>query len=365
LNGGDADVTQRPQRTAAFSQRSASIDLNRISWDDLRLFVVAARHQSFRRAAAVLKMSSSTVTRRIERLEIDIGFRLFDRLPEGVALTREGHQVLGTAEKMEQASFALRAHLDRDLTTRGVIRCAVTEGLGTFWMLPRLVDFNNANPYTIVDLRCTMDFTDVARHEADIAIQLARPVKQDLVTAKLGRLHVYPFASRRYLDVFGVPQTAAELAQHRIVDQVSPQLNEGALPALLGLDSVEGIVAVRTNSSSAHFYAIELGVGAGFLPTYAVPLGADVVPLDLGLRHEVDIWLTYHPDAKHTPRVALFIDWVRETFDSRRYPWFRDEFIHPKEFVDWSPDRWRHVEPAQGVIAHARAVEPLPSARQA
>ena len=344
-------MPQNPQRPAAFTQRDRSLDLDRVSWDDLRLFVIAARHESFRKAAAVLRTSSSTVTRRIERLERDLGLRLFNRVPEGVTLTREGRSVLGAAQHMERASLALRRYLDQDLTTRGIVRCTVTEGLGTFWILPKLADFQRANPYTVVDLRCTMEQADVVRFEADVAIQFTRPTNPDLVTAKLARLHVYPFAARRYLDTYGAPGSVADLVHHRIVDQVSPQFEEGTVPALLGLDSIEGIVSMRTNASTAHFYAVELGIGIGGLPTYAIPLGADVVPLDIGLQHHVDVWLAYHPDVIGIPRVALLVDWLRDIFSPRRYPWFRDEFIHPRDLVEWlerRPDP--HAERARGVV---------------
>src|SRR6266699_851576 len=72
--------------------------LQRVSWDDLRVFAVAARELSFRKASVVLRTSSSTVVRRIERLEEILGVRLFDRLPEGVALTTEGRSVFAAAQ---------------------------------------------------------------------------------------------------------------------------------------------------------------------------------------------------------------------------------------------------------------------------
>jgi DNA-binding transcriptional LysR family regulator len=256
---------------------------------------------------------------------------------------------------MEQASVGLRRFLDQDVTARGIVRCAVTEGLGTFWILPRLSEFNRANPYSVVDLNCTMAFADVARMETDIAIQLVRPTTPDLKVVKLGRFHIYPFAAPKYLETFGTPRSRADLERHRIVDQVGPQISESFLERLLGLDSIEGVVALRTNASSAHFHAVELGVGIGVLPTYAVPLGAKVVPLDLDIRAEVDIWLTYHPDLRDVPRVALFIDWLRDIFDPTKYPWFRDEFIHPRELASWRPLRAQErIEHARGVAAHPR-----------
>lgn len=322
-------ISQRP--VAKTEQPIGPALLDRISWDDLKLFVTVARTLSFRKAATTTRTSSSTVVRRIERLEAELGLRLFDRLPDGVALTAEGQAIFAVAHDMERASFSLRAYLDQDVTTRGVVRCAVTEGLGTFWILPHLADFTRANPFTIVDLRCSMESSDVLRMEADLAIQLIRPDRPDLKIVRLGRMHIYPFASKRYADTFGLPTTLEDMKRHRLIDQNGPQLDEGAMQRVLGLDNVEGIVALRTNASTAHFYAIEQGIGIGGLPTYALALGADVIPVDIGIKYQTDIWLTYHPDARSVKRIALFIDWARSLFDPKLYPWFRDEFIHPNE----------------------------------
>ena len=43
--------------------------------------------------------------------------------------------------------------------------------------------------------------------------------------------------------------------------------------------------------------------------------------------------MTYHPDARSIRRVSLFIDWLKTLFDPKRYPWFGDEFIHPRELL--------------------------------
>lgn len=345
-------ISQRPVANLEHPIGPAVID--RISWDDLKLFILVGRTLSFRRAATSARTSSSTIVRRIERLEVDLGLRLFDRLPDGVALTAEGQSIFSVAHDMERASHSLRAYLDQDVTTRGVVRCAITEGLGTFWVLPHLADFNRANPFTIVDLRCSMKSTDVLRMEADLAIQLVRPNRPDLKVVRLGRLHIYPFASKQYVKMYGLPSSIEDMKKHRLIDQTSPQLDEGAWPRLLNLKNVEGIVALRTNASTAHFYAVERGIEIGGLPTYASSLGAEVIPVDIGVKHQVDIWLTYHPDARSVKRIALFIDWVRSLFDPKRFPWFRDEFIHPNELGQADT-------PAHGIRAGKRYVVASPT----
>ncbi len=325
----------KSKRAGAGLQRKTSVNLDRISWDDLRLFVAAARSESFRKAAITLKTSSSTVVRRIERLEQQLGLRLFDRIPEGVVLTEDGHRILSAAQEMEKASYSLRRHLDQDVMTRGTVKLSITEGLGSYWLLPRLAEFSRENPYTIVDLQCSMGYSDVLRMEADVAIQLTRPTSADVIAQKLGRVHLYPFAAPKYLKTYGVPATRTELLQHRIIEQASPMLSIDALSTALGVANIDGIVSLRTNSSAAHVLAVHSGMGIGALPTYAMVLGADVEPIDLQLTYAVDIWLTYNPDVRAIPRVTMFLDWVRSAFDSKRFPWFRDEFIHPNEFRNW------------------------------
>jgi DNA-binding transcriptional LysR family regulator len=169
--------------------------------------------------------------------------------------------------------------------------------------------------------------------EADVAIQLIEPDRPDVKVAKLGRLHFLPFASRRYTDIYGLPASFEDLKRHRFIDQRGPQVDEDAAPRFLNTTSIEGILALRTNSSTAHAHAIELGIGIGALPTYAGAVESDLIPVDVGVRHHVDIWMTYHPDARTVRRVSIFIDWLRTLFDPKRYPWFGDEFIHPRELL--------------------------------
>jgi DNA-binding transcriptional LysR family regulator len=91
-------------------------------------------------------------------------------------------------------------------------------------------------------------------------------------------------------------------------------------------------VALRNNVSTAHFSSVIRGAGIGILPTYVQALGASLIPLALGeaIRHE--IWLTYRSDAKRIARVRKTIDWIVRAFDPGRFPWFREDFIHPARF---------------------------------
>ncbi|MBC9876182.1 LysR family transcriptional regulator [Bradyrhizobium sp. INPA01-394B] len=304
------------------------------SWDDLKLFLACAKFKSFRNAAEELGATSTTLMRRIDRLEDSIGCKLFLRDPSGLTLSDEGAAMIADVAHMERHAFNVFRRASRSSNdTSGTVRVAVTEGPGNFWILPRLIDFQKTYRKITVDLRCAMEQADVARLESDIAIQLEPPTNPDLIVAKLGRLHIYPFVSRDYADLYGVPATLAELPSHRIIKQSAPQVDDGAYARVLGLKSLEGIVGIKTNSSVGVLYAVERGAGIGFLPTVSIALGASLIAVDLGVSHHADLWLTYHKEFRTSERHRIVVDWLKQIFDPRTYPCFRDEFIHPNALV--------------------------------
>ena len=304
------------------------------NWDLVRIFLEVARFGSFRAAAEQLNMSANFLSKRISLLERAYKTTLMTRHVDGIRLTREGLQVLEAAKRMEEASFGL-------------------EGLGTFWLAPRLVEFQRAYPGLLVDLKCEMRSADVMRLEADLAVQLEHPNKPDLKRIKIGRLHIMPFVSPSYVEIYGMPKSADDIRQnHRIVIQDAEQTKGNELYEKYAGREQLGFVAMRNNVSTAHLWSIAKGAGIGWLPTYVPALGDPLIPLDIGFQFEFDIWLTYHPDAKKIPRVRQLIDWTVQSFDGRKYPWFSDEFVHPKDLQK----AYKEAEPLVNLFAGFKKV---------
>jgi DNA-binding transcriptional LysR family regulator len=320
-------------RGAALAQHKSEDTLD-ASWDDLKSFLACARHRSFRHAADLLGVTSTTLMRRIDRLEQRIGCRLFLRDQSGLTISEEGLAMIADLTEMERHAFNIFRHAQRSGSSmKGTVRVAVTEGPGNFWILPRLIDFQKTYRKITVDLRCAMEPADASRLETDIAIQFERPTSPDLIAVKIGRLHVYPFVSEGYRKLYGLPQTLAELKDHRIIKQTAPQLDNAAYARLLGLGALEGVVGIKINSSIGVLYAVERAAGIGFLPSAVLAMGVPLVPVDMGVRHHTDLWLTYHREFRSSERHRIVIDWLRRIFDPKLYPCFRDEFIHPSELV--------------------------------
>jgi len=305
-------------------------------WDAARVFLEVVRCGSFRSAAERLELSINVVRRRIDDFERQIGATLFTRDVHGTRLTDEGSLVVSAVERMEAASFdLLRASNSVTNTLTGEVRVAITEGLGTFWLAPRLVEFQQSFPNILVDLQCAVRSADVSRHEADIAIHLAQPVAPDVKVVRLGRVHLMFFASQKYIDIYGAPRTAAELVKHRLVMQVADKAAaKEAFESFFPGYSQRDLLVMKTNVSSANYCAIANGAGIGILPTYAWALGGKIIPLEIELHRPYDIWLSYHPGSGHIPKVRHMIDWLVEAFNPAKFPWFKDEFIHPSEFKE-------------------------------
>ena len=323
-----------PERGVPLEERQ-KVALGRLTdWDAARIFLEVVRCGSFRSAAERLNLSINVVRRRIDDFERQIGATLFTRDVHGTRLTAEGSLVVSAVERMEAASFdLLRAGDSVTNTLSGEVRVAVTEGLGTFWLAPRLVEFQQAFPNIIVDLHCAMRSADVSRHEADVAIHLSRPAALDVKLVRLGRMHLMLFASQKYIATYGAPRTVEELIKHRMVMQFADQTGakeafESWFPGL----SQRDLLVMKTNVSSANYWAVANGAGIGVFPTYACALGGKIIPLEVELRRPFDIWLSYHPGSGSIPRVRHMIDWLIEAFNPAKFPWFRDEFIHPSEF---------------------------------
>ncbi len=304
-----------------------------LNWEDVRVFIVVARSTSFRNAARELGLSFNTVRRHVECLERHIGGPLLTRHATGISPTREGLDLLAAAEDMELAATRVVGAVCKNKPSEaGRVRINVTEGLGTLWLVPRSVSFQRAHPNIILETICTFREPDLVRMESDLSIQLVRPTQPDLKLVRLGRMHIMPFASPEYLKLNGAPKTLDDVANHKIVEQLSPQLDIRAVDRLFPDKSREGFVSIVTNTSTAHLWAVSHGAGIGMLPTYVVALGANVVPIDLEFRLFHDIWVSYHPDIRKIRRIALAIDFLKTLFDRNCYPWFQDDFVHPSTF---------------------------------
>jgi len=122
----------------------------------LRAFEVAARHESFKDAAAELGVTPVAITRHIKWLELELGVQLFERLHRGVRLTEIGREL---SEELEPAFGGMRRGVERVRRRSGadVLRIGSETAFAKRWLVPRLDAFHARHPDVHVDLRLQDD----------------------------------------------------------------------------------------------------------------------------------------------------------------------------------------------------------------
>lgn len=307
--------------------------LDEVHWDDLDLFKAVAVAGSLRKAAIRLGISVNTVRARIDRLEQTLGVQLFERSREGVRISAEGTRILDVALEMQSLSSQIRAgDTTRALARPGQISISCSEGVGEFWLTPRLAALQERLPGTVISLNNDFDQHRIHTARHDIALSFARTSDPDMIVSRIATLHFALYASARYLARFGEPASLDEASDHRLVVQEAAGLNPQSLTLFIGEFEASRLSIVKVNTSYSLYWAVANGVGIGALPTYVRAISRNVRPLDLPVQLRFDLWMSYHRSSRANPVLRSTVEWLREAFDPIRYPWFSDKFIHPNEF---------------------------------
>ena len=159
-------------------------------WSDLRHFLAVARSGSTLAAARLLGVNQSTVHRRLQELERQIGHRLVKRHPTGYRLTELGEEIRTYAERVEDAVADFERRVSAwGKEVRGTIKVTCPEALGPRLMSSRLIDeFAVRFPGLRAEFVMSDKVLDLAKGEADIAFRALASVDGSLVGRKIARL---------------------------------------------------------------------------------------------------------------------------------------------------------------------------------
>ncbi len=289
-----------------------------VNWDDLRLFLAVSRTQKLDRAGAKLRLDATTLSRRLRRLEIDLGQTLFERTRRGHILTHAGEQLVQKVEAIESLSFSIDRPTESGDAISGKIRLGVTEGFGAKIIAPALSEFCTQWPEIEVELIALSGFVSVPKREADMAILLTRPKTGRLKVRKLADYTLHLYASRAYLAQFPPVRTVEALSEHRLIGYVDDLIYS---PQLRYFDEV--LPGLRPHLCSPSILAqLEMTrAGAGFciLPRFLAAEHSELCPI---LINEITVsrsfWLTTHEDVCNFARVKVFSDFLTGLISSSR-----------------------------------------------
>ena len=171
-----------------------------MDWQDVRVFGAVAVEGTARRAGRLLGMHHTTVSRRVDELEDALGVKLFERRPEGYALTPAGEDLASTAASVEAELVGAERRLaGRDDALEGPVTVTMAERLAVAVFVPRLPELAERHPGLEIVLPTGIDRLDIARREADVAIRLDDDPPPALVGKRLFRYAQAVYATPGYL----------------------------------------------------------------------------------------------------------------------------------------------------------------------
>ncbi len=255
-----------------------------VSWDDIRLFLAIAEHGSLTEAARRLRVGQPTVSRRLAELEEGLGYPLFARSVEGTTLTSQGERWLEPARRMAEWAGELRSTAElTDADPAGIVRITASPGVAFDFVAPFARLVRDKYPKLSLQVLARVEYVDLARREADIALRMRLPTQRDLAVVHSFTHLNDAFVSKAYAKKLPKKPSLSDIAFIAWAPPFeqfppNPQLAElipGFRPAFAADDFV---VQMR---------AAEAGVGAIFMQkvrhrfnrdSNLVPLGLDLGP---------------------------------------------------------------------------------------
>lgn len=286
-----------------------------MDWDDLRFFLELIRRKTLSAAAQHLRVTQSTVGRRLQALEAKLGVRLVHRVGGAYVPTAAGEAVREHVERVEAEMHSVeRAVGGLDTRLEGTVRVRGPVLLASHMLAPCCAALNAKHPGLTVDLVSAAAGEAALAHGADVGLQLRRVEQHGLVARRVGRLAFGLYASLAYLSRHGEPEADSGWSGHGLIAMV-----DGAeVPAQaewLAEAGRSARVLLRTDNRETQFWAAMQGAGLALLPRFR----GDAEPALRRLSTPspvpgAEVWLAAHEQYRNTPRIRTVLDCIAEAF---------------------------------------------------
>ena len=275
-----------------------------LNWDDLRVVLAVAESGTISRAAAVLRISHPTLSRRLRQIEERLGARLFERTPSSCRPTDAGEEMRALASRLRDDIGALEGRIaGRDRSARGPVRLTAPDAVSEYLLPPMLAKISRETPEVTIELMVSNQVLSLAQRSADIALRVTDTPDPALRGRRLGTV-----AMAIYGEKLLASRSVGQAADHPWVGY------DAALactrPAAWVAANVPGrSIRFRANTLLGAAQAVRSGIGFGILPCFmeaSIPGIVRVEPPIPSL--ESSLWLLVHPDIARVPRVRAACD---------------------------------------------------------
>ena len=288
-----------------------------MDWDDLKVLLELSRKGSARAAAQSLGVSNSTVTRRLDEMERQLGTQLFDRTPDGYRMTAAAEDFLPTAEHVEELVLAAERKITGgDQEFEGPIRLTLPPVSGLGFLMKAMTEF--ANQYSGIDLELmpSNEALDLSRREADIAIRVM-PQGVQPPEYLIGR-YLCPLTASSYVhrDLLN-PDNPEDISHLTWIgknpgNQAEPWLASTDYPDLPVRHAIDHITMLSD--------ALRCKMGVAYAPCFSVYHSPEIVRVPgATIVHHSDMWVLTHKDLRLSARMRALREIIAEEFGKIRH----------------------------------------------
>jgi len=295
-----------------------------MDFEAIDYFVKVADAQSLSRAAKLYGLPKSSLSHKIRRLEDSLGVALFVRDGRDLLLSDAGAEFLEHAQRIKEScegAQAAVAEVRREIA--GTLTIASTGEFGTSFTSELLFAFRQRYPQIAVEVIFLSlgYFLAPERHQAfDGIFYWGEPVSDDYIARKLGEASFALYASPRYLERHGAPQTPADLDGHKAVAFREPnRLQAWRLESGAGTAEHQPSASCAANDYWMLKYFAVAGEGIVYLPAFFTEI--ECMNGDL---------VRVLPDWQSAP-ISINLLYMRRRYVSRKFA----------TFVDFCLEYWR------------------------
>jgi DNA-binding transcriptional LysR family regulator len=290
-----------------------------IELEDLRSFAEVVESGGFSRAARRLGVSKSMISRRIARLEDELGSRLLSRTTRGLSPTEAGLELKARSERiLAEIEEAREAVASQGSEVVGRLRLSAPLSFGVRHIAPVLAEIARKHPRLEIDVAYSDRIVDVVGEGFDAAVRIGALKDSSLVARQLAPVRAVLAASPDYLTRNGRPRTPRDLTRHQCLIYTGSSTLDWVFRGGKRTIAVRPEGRLRTdNGDVMRQWAIE-GLGIAALPSFLISDALDNGKLEAILRDyplpEAAIYVVRPPGAYVPGKVRVLIDTLAERF---------------------------------------------------
>ena len=288
-----------------------------MDWNALKSFLAIAEQGSLSAAAVHLGVNHSTMFRRLQGFEQELGGRLFDKLDNRYVLTPLGDELLVYARQASGLFEDIeRSIVGKDVQPSGVVKITAPFNLVTHYLPEALSDFRKQYPDIEIELLSSNQMVNMNSRLADIALRVCDNPPEHLVGRKVASIPWGIFAAQTDAQTESfVPvdfQALAELVDHdQLIGATGAMRN---LAVFAWLEKHYGHrITTRCDELTAMSYCAQAGQGLALLPFDQKCAELRQVG-ELGAEFNSDLWILQHPDLRKVERIRLVMEHLAKYF---------------------------------------------------